>query len=251
MQDPSQVCDLHHSSGQHQILSPMSEARDGTCYLMETSRVCYRWAATGTPPLVSSESTAHWMPVLRPHIPLGFIIPRQTLHKSCPAASSLGPLASHQPHWTHTPCQAFAQVSPHFTDLKEEPYSFTLSPSSVPTCSFYDKVSQPLRRWAGIYKEDKGKISFQEEEEANTKAPRKKVKWRGDSQNPGGTWGDRVGRGGERWGWWWKALPWQGFYGNHQNICGQELLISSMFIVVVPLITDKGLMSLISRVWNW
>ena len=42
MQDPSQVCDLHHSSGQHQILSPMSEARDGTCYLMDTSRVCYR-----------------------------------------------------------------------------------------------------------------------------------------------------------------------------------------------------------------
>ena len=24
----SRVCDLHHSSGQHQILSPLSEARD-------------------------------------------------------------------------------------------------------------------------------------------------------------------------------------------------------------------------------
>ena len=40
-QDPSQVCDLHHSSQQHQILNSLSEARDGTCILMDTSRVCY------------------------------------------------------------------------------------------------------------------------------------------------------------------------------------------------------------------
>jgi len=26
--DPSRVCDLHHSSQQHQILNPLSEARD-------------------------------------------------------------------------------------------------------------------------------------------------------------------------------------------------------------------------------
>ena len=26
--DPSRVCDLHHSSGQCQILNPLSEARD-------------------------------------------------------------------------------------------------------------------------------------------------------------------------------------------------------------------------------
>ena len=28
--DPSRVCDLHHSSRQHRILNPLSEARDGT-----------------------------------------------------------------------------------------------------------------------------------------------------------------------------------------------------------------------------
>ena len=30
MLDPSQVCNLHHSSGQHQILNPLREARDPT-----------------------------------------------------------------------------------------------------------------------------------------------------------------------------------------------------------------------------
>ena len=42
MPDPSPVCDLHHSSQQRQILDPLSEARDGTCILMDTSWVCYR-----------------------------------------------------------------------------------------------------------------------------------------------------------------------------------------------------------------
>ena len=39
MWDPSQVCDLHHSSWQHWILSPMSKTRDQTRILMDTSRV--------------------------------------------------------------------------------------------------------------------------------------------------------------------------------------------------------------------
>ena len=46
--DPSRVCDLHHSSRQRQILHPLSEARDGTHSLMDTSRVCYHWAIMGT-----------------------------------------------------------------------------------------------------------------------------------------------------------------------------------------------------------
>lgn len=37
------------------------------------------------------------------------------------------------------------------------------------------------------------------------------------------------------------------FMGNHQNIFGQELLISSVFIFNVPHITDKGLVSLIDK----
>ena len=38
-QDLSHVCNLHHSSWQLQILNPLSEARDGTCILMNTSQV--------------------------------------------------------------------------------------------------------------------------------------------------------------------------------------------------------------------
>ena len=48
--DQIQVCDLHHSSRQHQIFNPLSEARDQTDILMDTSWV--RWATTGTPIIV-------------------------------------------------------------------------------------------------------------------------------------------------------------------------------------------------------
>ena len=51
MPDLSHVCDLHHSSWQHQILNPLSEARDKTCILMDTGQVCYPWAQMGTPNL--------------------------------------------------------------------------------------------------------------------------------------------------------------------------------------------------------
>ena len=36
--DPSRICDLHHSSQPHQIPDPLSEARDRTRILMDTSR---------------------------------------------------------------------------------------------------------------------------------------------------------------------------------------------------------------------
>ena len=39
MQDPSHICDLHISSRQHQIPDPLSEARDQTLILMDTSQV--------------------------------------------------------------------------------------------------------------------------------------------------------------------------------------------------------------------
>ena len=41
MQDPSCLCDLHHSSRQGRILNPLSKARDRAHILMVTSRVCY------------------------------------------------------------------------------------------------------------------------------------------------------------------------------------------------------------------
>ena len=47
--DLSCACDLHHSSWQHQILIPLSVARDQTQVLMDTSQICYCWATTGTP----------------------------------------------------------------------------------------------------------------------------------------------------------------------------------------------------------
>ena len=38
-QDPSHICDLHHSLQRHWILNPWSEARDGTHILMDTNLV--------------------------------------------------------------------------------------------------------------------------------------------------------------------------------------------------------------------
>ena len=48
MPDPSCISDLHHSSQQHQIHNPLSEARDRTRVLMDTSQICFHWAMTGT-----------------------------------------------------------------------------------------------------------------------------------------------------------------------------------------------------------
>ena len=36
----SRICDLHHSSQQCQILNPLSQARDQTCVLVDSSWVC-------------------------------------------------------------------------------------------------------------------------------------------------------------------------------------------------------------------
>uniref|UniRef100_A0A8D0ZUF5 Zinc finger protein 568 n=2 Tax=Sus scrofa TaxID=9823 RepID=A0A8D0ZUF5_PIG len=41
MLDLSHICDLHHSSGQCQILNLLIEAGDRTFVLMDTSRICY------------------------------------------------------------------------------------------------------------------------------------------------------------------------------------------------------------------
>ena len=47
--DPSCVCNLHHSSQQHWILNPLSEARNWTRILMDTSQICFCWATMRTP----------------------------------------------------------------------------------------------------------------------------------------------------------------------------------------------------------
>ena len=43
--DPRHVCDPHHSLQQCQILDPLSEARDRTFILMDTSQVHFRFSA--------------------------------------------------------------------------------------------------------------------------------------------------------------------------------------------------------------
>ena len=49
MQDPSRVCDLHHSSPPHQILDPLSKVRDRTRNLLVPSRIHIHWAMMGAP----------------------------------------------------------------------------------------------------------------------------------------------------------------------------------------------------------
>ena len=47
--DPSHICYLHHSSWHRGILNPLSEARDGTCILMDVSWVANPLSHKGTP----------------------------------------------------------------------------------------------------------------------------------------------------------------------------------------------------------
>ena len=47
--DPSHVCNLHHSSQQCRISDPLSEARDQTHILIDTSGIHFCYATTGTP----------------------------------------------------------------------------------------------------------------------------------------------------------------------------------------------------------
>ena len=71
MQDLSCICDLHHSSQQHQILNPLSKAKDRTCILMVTSQICFCWAKTKTP-----EKTKSWWYFL------SLLVPDQSYHWS-------------------------------------------------------------------------------------------------------------------------------------------------------------------------
>ena len=48
-QDLNSVCHLHHSSWQCWIPDPLSQARDWTCILMDTSCICFHCATTASP----------------------------------------------------------------------------------------------------------------------------------------------------------------------------------------------------------
>ena len=45
-----EICNLHHSSQQHQILNPLSKATDQTCILMDTSQVLNLLSHNGNSP---------------------------------------------------------------------------------------------------------------------------------------------------------------------------------------------------------
>ena len=47
--DVSHLCDLQHTSWQCRIHNPVSKARDRTQVFVDTSRVRYHWATTGSP----------------------------------------------------------------------------------------------------------------------------------------------------------------------------------------------------------
>ena len=59
---------LHHSSGQRRILNPLSKAKDWTWVLMDTSRVHYHWATSGTPKILFSESVTEQFFTLIKHL---------------------------------------------------------------------------------------------------------------------------------------------------------------------------------------
>ena len=63
-QDLSQVCNLPHSSWQHWILDPLSEARDRTRSLMVPSQIRFHFASTGTPRIKFSLLRSVTMPRL-------------------------------------------------------------------------------------------------------------------------------------------------------------------------------------------
>ena len=46
-QDLNRICNLHHSSQQHQILNPLREARDRTCDHMAPSQICFYCVNSG------------------------------------------------------------------------------------------------------------------------------------------------------------------------------------------------------------
>ena len=75
MWDPSCLCDLHHSSWQQWILNRLSEARDRTHILQDTSWVLYHWAMTGTPQVLYYPRMSYSCPVLAPDAPVWFPCP--------------------------------------------------------------------------------------------------------------------------------------------------------------------------------
>ena len=61
--DPSHVCDLYHSSRQHQILNPLSKGRDQTLVLMDASQIRFwgTWELPFSLLNISFRFTMEWL----------------------------------------------------------------------------------------------------------------------------------------------------------------------------------------------
>ena len=77
MSDPGCICNLYHSSRQHQILNPPSRARDRTCILMDTSWICYLLSHNGNS-IIYFLNYPCWksIPHLFPHYYIRYFIKR-------------------------------------------------------------------------------------------------------------------------------------------------------------------------------
>lgn len=131
---------------------------------------------------VSMDTPAHWLTLLHSHLP------------------SLGLPSSHY-------------------DFRGRVSQFQIVPLLCPYLLFVMRSVAGLEKFSrNLPGQREKKISFQEEEAANTNAPRKKITWKRDSQKPGvrGGWGRELGHGDKR-----PCLE-KDFLGNHQNIFGQQ-----------------------------
>ena len=102
--DPSLVCDLHHSSRQHQILNLLSKARDRTCILLDTSQIPFRWATMGAPSFffnmeLSPFETPYWAICL---LCLCFLWECQHSVPQCQWKGLVHPKHSMNTHWLIT-----------------------------------------------------------------------------------------------------------------------------------------------------
>ena len=96
--DPSCIFDLHHSSRQHQILNPLSQARDRTDNLMVPSRICFCCATTGTPILNILITCVNKFPFLLKLVGFCHLSPKGPCFEELKGGASSRNITLHPPH---------------------------------------------------------------------------------------------------------------------------------------------------------
>ena len=109
--DPSCVCNLHLSLQQRRILNPLSEAREQSRVLMDSSQIHFCWATMATPSSFLNEFLFRWF--------------------ECPHRSHHSPLLTHLPTAAPVLCLPSEPLSfPTFPPLSETGTSAPTSPVS-------------------------------------------------------------------------------------------------------------------------